>query len=568
MADSRNFERLVSALSIEERLGLLEKLRSHSRLSGEELYVDEEKSFPAFDIEDEFLSLSWFSRLWYRILSFFKGKPVFKIYEDSRVAALGEKVNEKTPGLYDYQRGLLLPVFFEYMEKLKEAARFFYSALDISVNHDKGAFFAFLGSLEMPDVHQKLQSGTDKEAIIRKYRTIGESELRQTIQKEMEEALTLVTEDNRSIMYYHARSLNCLKELSSFLFDRVLMAFNNDASVKGYVCSAGVVRELLVTLNNILISLKNTPPLALLESLFIFILQEREDEQDFDINKEIRSLLGRAEESLAVIREFNKKVPLTWIIRCSTRIMSFSPKEISGGEDWFIVYREYWKRRIDFFLTSSKNERRKEDLFNTFGSFFKGKPLVMISNAQTDANSEGMPLRNVYALSFLYTFYSAVFLPDINNFLKIILVDGDFYKKENRIEFADSYSNLLKIEDEIKRLEREISPTGNYGIQYAQAKQAMISPTLKHRKIQIALQEANEEAEKILKQAKEASRNMANILWGILAGDSRGKYDTLANFSKIAARHNQFAGGLEESMKQFQAAAKILDEIDAMDSGR
>jgi len=568
MAASGHFDKLVSSLSLDERQNLLTKLKGQSIMSSEPLYFEEEAVVPVSDIETQYVRLPWYYRLWYSILSLFKSKPPIKIFEDHQISTLGSKAEEKTPGLYDYQKALLLPAFCRYMEKLREAARFFYSALDMSVNRDKGAFFAFLGSLEMADVHKRLQAETDPLQIIEKNPDTPEMELRQIANKAMENSFIMITDEYKSAMYFNVRSLNCLKELSSFLFDRIIMGFAPNPGAGCDTCSANVVRELLISLNNILVSLKVVPPMVLLESLFVFTLQERAGEQGFDMNRETRALLIRAEESLNVIRDFNKRVPLTWIIRCFTRDMSYSPKAISGGEDWFVVYRDFWKRQIDSAFNSYMRERRHKELLNTFRYFLKGNSLKMLENTQSDADPDGMPIKGGYALSFLLTFYSAVFMPDINKFLRPILIDGDFHENESRAEFAESYNNLIKLEDEIKKLEREISPSGDYGKRYAQARQEMTSLPVKRRKIQIVLDDASDEAAGILESAKEAARRMVKILNGILGKDARGRYYSLTNLSKVAGKGSQFVAGIEETVQLFQRMLKILDDINLIEYGR
>ena len=568
MADSGNFDKLVSRLSLDERQNLLTKLKGQSTISSEPLYFDEEVTVTVSDTDTQFQKLPWYSRLWYFVLSLFKSKAPAKIFEDYQMLTLGIETEERSPGLYDYQKGLLLPGFSRYLEKLREASRFFYAALDTSVNRDKGAFFAFMGSLEMADIHKRLQTETDPNRIIEENPEAPEMALRQIATKAMEDAFFMITDENRNAMYFNARSLFCLKELSSFLFDRIIMAFANNPAAGKEVCSAGVVRELLVSLNNILHSLKIVPPMPLFESLFVFTLQERSAEQGFDINKETRALLVKAEESLNTIREFNKRVPLTLIIRHCTRDMSYTPKPISGGEDWFIVYRDYWKRQIESSFNNCMRDRRQKELLNTFKYFLKGSNLKMLENTQTEADPDGMPVKGSFALAFLLAFYSAVFMPEINKYLRPILIDGDFHENESRAEFAESYNNLIKLEDEIRKLERGISPTGDYWKRYTQAKQEMSSLPVKRRKIQLVLEDVSDEAVKIIDSAKDAAKRMVKILNGILGKDVRGRYYSLTNLSKVAGKGGQFLTGLEETVQQFQRMIKILDDINLLEYGR
>jgi hypothetical protein len=346
------------------------------------------------------------------------------------------------------------------------------------------------------------------------------------------------------------------------------MAFGFDPAVSGQICSINVVREMLNTLNNILFSLRTPPPLALLESLFIFLLQEKAGEPDFDINREMRSLLARAENSLVTIRTFNTQVPLTLMLRCANRDMTLSPQEISGGEDWFLVYREYWKRHIEMWFAEYMRFRRHRDLLNSFRYFLKGANLKVLDNVVSDANPEGLPIPEAMSLSFLLTFYSAVYMNDINKILRPILIDGEFYKRENRTEFTESYNELIKLEDEIKKFEMNISPSGDYGRRYAQARQDMSSLPVKRRKIQIVLQDASGEAKTIIERVRTAVRVMINVLNGIVRKDVEGKYDTLGNMFQFSGRGPGFLNGITESIQKFQKTLQLLDDIDAMESGR
>jgi len=393
-------------------------------------------------------------------------------------------------------------------------------------------------------------------------------ELRQIAFRAMDNALATITEEHRNAMYFDARTLNCLKELSSFLFDRVIMAFEHNNSQGTTACTASMIRELLDSLNSILHSLVVVPPMTLLESLFVFILQDRAEDAAFDIGREMRGLLIKAEESLEVIREFNKQVPLTWVLRCSSRMMAYKPRQISGGEDWFVVYRDFWKRRIETLFSDFMKDRRSRELLNSFRYFLKGTSLKILGNTQSEASPDGLPIKGAFALSFLLTFYSVVFMPDINKTLRPILIDGDFHRKENRSEFAESYNNLIKLEDDIKKFELEISPAGDYGKRYAHVRQEMSMLPVRRRKIQLVLEEASKDAAKIQEQARDAGRSMINILNGILGRDTRGRYEGLSNLTSFAGKGPQFLSGVEETIQLFQRFNKLLDDIDAMEYGR
>jgi hypothetical protein len=558
--------RLVSELNLDERLNLLDKLKGQSNLSPEPLYEagDEPENRESFD--EQYARLPWYYRLCFFILSFFRGRPPNKIFEESQIGKLGREIDAAAPGLYDYQRNFLLAEFCRYLTDLKEGARFFFTALDASVNRDKGGFYAFLGSLEMEEVHKRLLSETDPEGIAEKSPEASEVEIRQIAFKAMEDAFAAITRDQRDAMYHNTRSLYCLKELSSFLYDRVIMAFGFGSS--GQTCPVTVVKDLLITLNNILFSLKEPPPLPLLESLFVFLVQEKISAPDFDMSREMRRLLTGSENALVTIRSFNKEVPLTRILRCACRDLGLSPAQISGGEDWFLVYREYWKRQIEGKYAEYMRGRKHRDLLNSFRYFLKGTNLKILDNVVSDSNPDGLPVSEALSLSFLLTFYSAVFISDINKILRPILIDGEFFKRENRTEFTESYNDLIKLEDDIRKFERNIAPLGDYGKRYTLARQDISSLPVKRRKIQMVLEDASREAAEIIERSRVAMRTMINVLNGIMNRDPAGKYDTLGNLARLSGKTPVFINGVADTVQSFQKTLQLLDDIDAMESVR
>jgi hypothetical protein len=565
MSDGGTFKRLAFELSLEERKSLLEKLNSQSNISQDPLYGEVAEGSSA-NVEEQYTQLPWYYRLLFVIWSVFRNRPPVKVYEDREVVKLGKLIEAQSPGMYDYNHGMLLPEFYQELLALKEGSRFFFTALDTSVNRDKGSFYAFLGSLEMGEVHKRLHTTTAPEIIASRHPGSSDTELRQFAFRAMEDALAAISDEQRNRMYANARSLNCLRQLSAFLFDRVILAFSMDQSLEGMVCPGVTVRDQLAQLNNILCSLKEIPPMPLLESLFIFILQEQVGEPGFDINLEMRNLLSRAESALAVVRDFNTRVPLTLILRCAGRDMSFSPKPLSGGEEWFVVYRDHWKRQVETNLSRYLRNQRQRHLQNTFRQFLKGVSLKPLDYVESESNSQGMPVPGTYQLSFLLAFHAVVLSTEVNTFLRPVLLDGEFSRRENRTEFTECYNDLMKLDEAIRKFDANLSPEGNYGKPYLQARGEMVSLPVKRRKMQIMIEEATAEVDAIVARSRNALTGLINILKGILRHETGGKYETLMNLSVLAGKGDAFVNGLNQSLGQLQQALLLMDEIQAMES--
>jgi len=567
MEETGNFNRLAAELSLDERNKLLEKLSGQSSISGATLY-EEAPQGESFEPEARYHKLPWFYKLWFSILSFFNNRTPVKVYEDYTMLQMYRNIENKFPGFYNFEKDILLPKFQEELIKLREGARFFYDALDASINRDRGGLLIFLGSLEMPGIHKLIIDETDPDKLSARYENLGEIELRQKAVKAMEDVLSGMSEEERNNMYRSSRSLYCLKQLSSFLFDRLVNSFIHDSTNQGSICPARSVRDQLLTLSDILFSLKIPPSIALLESLFVYVLMDRSKEQGFDMAAEMNKLLARAEAALEAIRDFNQEVPLALLMRCIMRDSNISPRNIGGGEDWYAQYRERWKAQLEEqYFTFTRNKRQR-DLQNSFRYFFKGTNLRILENMGSEQNPDGLFIRGNFCLSFLQTFYSVVFMGEINRHIRPILIDGDFINKENKTEFTECYNNLIKLEDLIARFDRNIAPTGEYGKRYALAKNDMSSLPVKRRKTQIVQEEAGHEAEKIISQTKDALKGMIKILEGILQRSPDGKYDSLANLAFFNVKGVPFTDGINESLIQLKKTFQLLNDVEVMEAGR
>lgn len=558
------FERLASRLSLEERQSLLAKLSSYALLSKEVLFHEEEVP-PTVDVEHQYKEAPWYIKLFLMVLSFFKGKSPVKLYEDRLIASLGSMIEGRAPGLFDHRRNMLLSGFLDEIMFLKEAARFFYEALDISLNKDKGAFFSFLASLELDFIHRRLLTETDPESIAGGNPNLSDTDVKNTANRTLDSIFQTINEDERRIMYRNARSLHCLKELASFLFDRLISSFAQDGNTKALSSPTYLVLEQLYALNNILFSLQDPPSMALLETLFIFLLQERNLESQVDLQGELKTLLSRAEEALGRIRQFNKRIPLTAIIRCASRNLSYMPQTITGGEDWFAVYREYWKKQVDERYSRFMQEKHRRELNNELRDFFKGSSIKNLQYATERTNKEGVPVRGAFSLAFLLTFYSVLFVEDINKVLKPILIDGEFYKKENRTEFTEAYNELLKLGDTIRAFDQKLSPSGDLGKRYDIARQEITALSVKRRRIQTIEMEASEEAAEIVDRAGNALKSLIAVLGGVIKGEAGGRYDSLVNLGSLSGKNNSYLTLLNRVQQKLEKALHLLLDISKTD---
>jgi transcriptional regulator with XRE-family HTH domain len=178
------------------------------------------------------------------------------------------------------------------------------------------------------------------------------------------------------------------------------------------------------------------------------------------------------------------------------------------------------------------------------------------------------PVKLDVALSFLDAFYRGPFLRELNRPLKIILVDGEFYRKDNRIEFTDAYDSLLHINEQISLLDSRLSPEGEFGETWRLARNEMGPSASRRRKMQAVARSAEEEAERIARRAGFGLSTLVNILRGFLKGEAGGRYDSLANLSYLDGRSNkEFLRSLENAKDRCERALALLAELSGLDLG-
>jgi hypothetical protein len=189
----------------------------------------------------------------------------------------------------------------------------------------------------------------------------------------------------------------------------------------------------------------------------------------------------------------------------------------------------------------------------------KGADVQGLADPGAENNSEGIPFRGIFGISFLNTFYSVVFGTDINRILEPIFIYGEFYSRDNRIKFIENYNELIKLEDDLQVFEQKISPSGVFGRQFINAKEDISDPRIRRRKLRQVVDDASRAAAEILDSAKRASSGMISVLEGIL------KIDILAKTPKLSGGKNEFTDGVAEAIEKFQKVIKILNDSDALD---
>jgi hypothetical protein len=564
MGDNGAFERLSSGLSQYERLKLLEKIVSFTDTAEVSPITMEKEQGPASKAEDAYGLLPWYRRLWFFILGFFTGKTSLQMFVNSKIAEIGRGIDLMFPGMFNWQKQQLRQNFHDELKKLREAARFFYTILDAGITRNRGAFFVLLGSIEMQELHARLSEKTDPSNFAAENPDFPDTKLRQMALNYVEDEINNISEENRRVMYEGAHTLVCLKQLASFLFDRFIMSFHQTVSDTEPVCPIVLVKNQLVLLANTLYSIKKTPSLTLLSAMFIFLMPEPNDEDGYDAESELQKFTSRAEKAVDVIRAFNSHVPLVRILRCVTRDTSYMPVELSGGEDWFVLFKKCWIENVRTLFNEFIKDRCRAKIQQLYGELFENFEAEPFGNITLDDEEDGIQVNHAKSLSYLLIFHKLIFMPVINVFIRPILIDGDFIRKENKTEFTEAYNILIKLDDTIKSYTKRLEKNGDLGKRWEQIGADVNSIAVRRRKISVILEEVNQTVDTIVADAQKAINSMERIIDGILSPGTLKGYDTLTNFAKISGKGVTFTDGMKEGLEKLRLMARLLNSAEEL----
>lgn len=561
MGTVTTFETLALELSPTERTELLERLQSSVTVSTEPLYERSMMAERHIDYRAAYRELGLLARIIITLRSLFGAGTKEELVKERFLHAIIKRIEQSSPGLIDANRRVLEEAFYRELTTLRGAARYFYDVLDRTLEKRRAAFFAFLASLEFESVHEELSTQADPYYVLDCNSTASDADVRVAINSAFESAIARIDEEQRRLMYKDVRNLSVLKKLSSFLFDRFLTAFQTSMSGLKEL-SLYTASDQLADLASILTSLDQPPSRRLMEAIIGFALNDDLGLESFNLEEAVGRELANAEKALAAIRSFNARVPIEDLLKIANEDPNWQSATTAGGEDWFAIFKSYWKDRIDRRFQRFSAEHRIAQLDTDIQALIGKESQTWFLNLSEQGTNLIPPVRFARSLRFLEGFYHQTFLADINKALKAVLLEGEFYKRDNRLEFTDAYNEILQIGDALKKLDQRLSPDGELGAAYRQAKTELSSVQIKKRKVESAIKAAETEAEAILNTSNDAMDRMSEIMRAIVSREARGRYDSLSNLAQIDGRANkEFQKSLEAAKDKLERGHFLLTEL-------
>jgi len=555
------FDYLVHTISDTERRELLERINASDAISEGPLLVRAEP-ITDLDVEKEYQTAGFFKKLIIFLKTIVTGLSAYEILEESLLKKLLREIAKTYPGLIEMNSRAFLSAMYREIEALRDAVFKVKPIMENTLIAHKKDFVAFLWGRELPLVQEKLLQETDPYGIEGKESKKTDKEIKEELKFKMEDVFMDISSQEKNQIYSQAGSIQQFHRLCHFPFDAILKSFSTDAEGSPLKCYFTEIEEEMIDLSDILYTMNNPPDTRAGEAIIIFAKRERIGDEGFELEKEIKTGLNMLDRAFTQIRQFNATVPLFTIMKYITKDIHYVPRELTGGEDWFAVYKNFWMDRMEKQFARFVKERKKSRIMEEAMRFNHVTELQELDYyARKRFAGKAIPVHEL-SVSFLRRFFKNILLPEMGRVLKLILLEGDFYKEQNRQDFHDAYNELMRIDEDIAILEAKMDEPGEYGKVIDGLQREILAAPLKKKRLDSVLHKADMDAERLVSKKDNSLLLLQNVLDGILYGEVGGRYDTLSNRAYIGGRENKkLLKDIEGVVEKLGTARDILNKL-------
>ncbi len=536
MENNSVFDRLIAGLSQAERLEMLQKMHQITPLN--DLPLNNEYSEDEYDYELHYKTFSLFEKIIIFLTVLFSAKEKAVVVENLSMDKLARSLEKDNPGLINYSEKKFLNYFLLEIEQLQESLDIFKNNLPVILNSNEGDFIAFLVGLHFPEIEEKLLYSIDPGAVSADFEFENSFQLKRHIEFRIDEILSEIDIDKKKIIYREVKYLHVLNVLTEFNFDNLSLAFAPDDQGESISCTFIDIRKPLHQLMDTLFSLNVSPSIDTLNAVFMFSEEIKHPNSNNDLEKTLKLNMEDANFSLDAIRKFNSTIPLESILCLVNRNMNFHPAHIGGAEDWYALFRRFWFKKFDFMMGKFTEGEKRLKLEEDAAFFLNLTGKAILTNYRDDLWGKGSFVKYKATIGFIKAFMTGIFSREINKPLKLVLIDGQFYKEQNRLDYNSSYSALIDVVDFIQKIDNSLSSNGEYYSSFIKMKKENKNEK-NNKEIEELKNFVDKEFNKIIVKFNEALNLLINVISGIVQGEMGGIYDTLSNLGYIGKGENK-----------------------------
>lgn len=555
MRDSSVFDRLARTLSGSERQQILDKL--HQTVSAPEAAPTlEQLNEPPVDYERVYRELGVFQRIWIAMRSFFSGQSRTEVVAEQLLSDLAARLRKRHGDLVDPRSALLLDGFSNELVRLRAAVHAFSSVVHTAWNGRRAAFLAFLVGVEMPEVQERLLSDANPSA--NEEPDTAEFALKQKMHSAVQFTLDSIPNDEKSAIARTVRFLDGLAGLAQFDFGGFLRSFDQPDRVQS--APFYVVREPLTRLATLAPEVLVSPSDRLLEALVLFESHHSSSRSKAVDVERLASEVQLLSDHLRLMWDCVSSLPLLDLCRLVRGNVNWRPSAVGGGEPWLSGVRRFWRDRVELIAMQHQFRRRKTALVDAALPLAGGEtPVPIVGYPGASGSAEG---RHAVSVGVVEVVLTASYHGLMRTPLRIVLLEGQFYKEANRDEFTQACSDLDATGDAIAVLRKRCTARGDVGSALAAIEHEDTPEDVQVENRRAIIERLDADAHALLTRTVGAFRVIADVLYGILYGEVGGRYDTLENLGSLGGRsHAQLMRQLDTVMQRATDCRKAIGDL-------
>ena len=558
-----SFDELVINMPQAERIELYNRLIA-SLNSSQQTLTD--NPVPAeydntTDVEEKLKTESRFFKFILFLRSLFSGIDSVTMYNTILVERTARYIEKKFPTIFNAKKGILKASFYDRLRSLKTAADFFQPGIDM-YEEDPGRFYVFLSSLLLPEVYEKIELEIDPFKFVED--KDATPDVRTAQLRRLDEIFQEITSAARTNLYNAVTSIDWLRQFVSLPFEKFLSKFIT-FSVGEYICQVESVSNEISQFARVLCNGKVIST-DILQAMFLFSFQSQLGNPDIDITALTSEYVSKSISYIGIIKRFLENVPLRLLGEVAYKSASWTPKQPDGVEDWFIKYKNEWKKLFDIQWEKWVNYKKQCVVDKKIKDMFASDELPQMPFQPWKSVWDDLAFQRQKSIGFLYGFFSTKY-PEVSKLLKILMVEGDFKQRENRIEFTDAYDQMNHLSTNVETLIFRFAPQGDIGQVFKEVEEKNERTVKTHSRLENLIGSAFSEAVMYFSQFNNTVTILTNVIEGIISESKVGKYDTLNNIAAIQGRKNQaYRQQLAGVRQLLLSAMECLNSLIALES--
>ena len=559
MEEYNSFERLVSGLTSSERAAMLEKIQASIDPESQSLVSSEMTSVEQYrDIDVQYKSESIFMKIWLFIKSIFTSTDVKVLYNSYLVSNRGKAIEKKIPNIIDFTRRVFFADFYTQVEILSGCAEFFKEGI-LYYEQNPGSFYVYLSSLIAPELIRQISEEANPSKLT--FDKEVSNELKVSLSRKLDSLIQGMPPVKRSALYDSICTVEWLKHFVHLPFDRILAAFSEENGEM--VCHFDLVKTEIGQLATVLCNGRCIEH-EVLESLFIFSSTSDSDDEEESFASKVQKYLEAGSSQIALIKAFITSIPIRSIGVVVYNEAFWFPKPLEGCEDWFVKFKNAWKKIFESQWEQWVSDKKKNGVFHSMKDSLGFDKVPLLPCRPWISIAGGVSFSYDYSIGFIYAFYEKLY-PEYKKLLEIIMVEGVFFLKDNLVELTDACEEMDRQYENLQVFIKKLEPEGELGVLFDKLRYENLHIPRGKAKLDSLMQSMDAEAAVIMGQWCSAARSMQLILRGILSGTRNERYDTLSNLSALQSKSNgEFRKNMVEMQIGVDSSLELIRDLEVL----